>query len=154
VNPLKTVMNTDEGLMEWQIDDIFGNIEEIKEASDKMSRALQLCQLADPQYFGQVFLNRVRPLIYATSPHHTHSLLTIAPLRRWKTCRSMKRCAYISKSPPMPYRTRSTLTRPSEASARYGRNCHLNARANRTQSGSPPSGVGCPKAQGLQEAVD
>ena len=71
MNPLKTVMNTDEGLMEWQIDDIFGNIEEIKEASDKMSRALQLCQLADPQYFGQVFLNRVRPPYTCdnTAPH-------------------------------------------------------------------------------------
>jgi hypothetical protein len=92
--------------------------------------------LADPQYFGQVFLNRVRPP-YTCDINAPHPQLTITSLRRWKTCRSMKRCAYISRSPPMPYRKRSTLIRPSEASARYDRNCHLSARANRTQLDSP-----------------
>jgi hypothetical protein len=42
------------------MEDIFGNFADIKAGSDKMSRALQVCQAAEPQYFGQVFLSNVR----------------------------------------------------------------------------------------------
>lgn len=49
------------------MEDIFGNIDEIKVVSDNMNRLLQECMSSNPQFFGKLFLSQVRPSLKPSS---------------------------------------------------------------------------------------